>query len=892
MSWLERVGNAIRPQRLSRELDVEIDTHLRERTDDLIAEGMARGAAEAEARRRFGNRGGQKERSHDIDTAAWLESIGADIRYALRALRRSPAFAAVAILSLALGIGANTAIFSLVDAVALRSLPVYRPEQLLLVNQGAPDSDHYFTNPLWEAIRASSTDFAAAFAYSGDHFNLANGGEVQLAAGSLVSGGFFGHLGVRPVIGRVIVPADDVPGCPLVAVVSDGFAERRFGGAAAAVGRTITLGGHPAEVIGVADPSFTGLAVGVQTDVYAPLCAEPILTGSPDVLAARDRWFLNIMLRPRPGISPAAVDARLAAIAPGVYRATAPGGWSSAAQADYAKGKLAATPASRGLSDLRDTYRTALVVLMIVAGAVLLIACANIANLLMARAASRQRELAIRLAIGAARRRLVRQLLTESLVLSAAGAVLGGVFARGAGHLLVGLLSTGATQVHVDLSVDGRVLMFTMAVAMVTAILFGLAPAWRAARTDPQSAMKSGGAVRGGRGRRLGRALVTGQVALSLALVACAGLLMGSFRRLLTFDPGFRRDGVLLAEINLSAAGFKDRQPVTIATGLLARVRNLPGVQSASSSWTTPLGHAGWNDDVMVPGYHPARPGDSQVSFNQVSDGYFGTMGTRLLSGRDINADDIAGARSVAVINATMATRMFGAASPLGRTFRTPDGDSASPARVVIGVVADAKYRSLQEVSPASAYFPIGVGDNADGVLTFEIRSTGPLAPQVSAVKALASSVSPAISLRFTALSQQIADSLTRPRLLAVLSAFFGALALLLAMIGLYGTIAYNVTQRRGEIGMRIALGAGTRRVVGMVVADAGWIVATGVVIGVILSIAMTRFVGAFLFGVTPADPATLGVASSLLATAGLLAAVIPAWRAATVDPVTALREE
>ena len=893
MAWYHRLINVTRADRLSRELEREIAAHLAERTDDLIAAGMSDREAAEEARRRFGNRTLHRERAHDVDAMLWLEALVADTRYAIRALRASPAFTLVAVLSLGLGIGANTAIFSLTNAVALRSLPVAHPEQLLLVTMGG-DGGEYFTNPLWEQIRTLQNVFPAALAYSGSEFNLANGGEVRIASGNWVSGGFFAALGVRPAAGRLLQPGDDVRGCPAVVAVSDGFAQREFGGDSRAVGRMVSLDGQPFEVVGVVDPGFLGMEVGRREDIYAPICAQVLTTHQPNVLDARSRWYLNIIGRPGPGVTVAQARARLAAAASQVFSATVPANWSADNQREYLKTKLDVRPAAAGLSELRKTYRQALLILMVVVGIVLLIACANIANLLLARAATRQREIAIRLAIGASRWRLIRQLLTESLLLSLSGALLGVVFARWASRLLVGFLSVNGRTVWLDLSLDGRVLGFTIGVATVTGILFGLAPAWRAAHVDPQAAMKSSGRgiVAGDVRHRLGKALVVGQVALSLALVAAAGLLLGSFHKLTTLDPGFRRDGVVLVQMNFGRAGFKGRQLVTVPTEMLRRVRDLAGVTAASASMITPIGHMGWNDVVLAPGFVPTRMRDSLANFNQVTDGYFTTLGTTLIAGRDITADDVAQARSVAVINETFAKRVFGSASPLGRAFRTPIGDSTSPPRLIVGVVRDAKYQRLDEVTPATAYFPLGVADGPNSVVNFEIRTGGSPAAIVRQVKSLAATVSPAVSLDITTLSTQVSESLTRPRLLAVLSGFFGALALLLAVIGLYGTMSYNVAQRRNEIGIRMALGAGNPRVLRMVIGEAARMVGLGIAAGALLALVSTRLVASFLFGVTPTDPTTLAVAALVLAMIALAAAAVPAWRAARLDPMKALRED
>jgi predicted permease len=406
--------------------------------------------------------------------------------------------------------------------------------------------------------------------------------------------------------------------------------------------------------------------------------------------------------------------------------------------------------------------------------------------------------------------------------------------------------------------------------------------------------MKSGGRGIAGADRRhrIGKALVVGQVALSLVLVAAAGLLVGSFRRLVTLDPGFRRDGVLLAAMDLGGTGLKDRQLVTVPSEILRQIRAVPGVTSASMSMVTPVGHSGWNDFVRAQGFNPTSFQDSLAWFNHVSEGYFTTLGTELLAGRDITAEDVAQSRSVAVIDQTMARRVFGMDRPIGRTFQTPVGDTASPPREVIGVVRDAKYQRLDEKPRAMAYFPYGVGTNAGNWANFEIRTARPTASVVRDVERIAAGQSPAIALEFTTLSIQVSESLTRPRVLAALSGFFGGLALLLAVIGLYGTMSYSVTQRRNEIGIRMALGAGSRRVLGGVIGEALRLVALGVVVGTVLALASTRLIASFLYGVAPKDPTTLAISAGVLALIAMASAAAPAWRASRLDPVSALRED
>ncbi len=891
MAWHDRLWNAARPERLSRELDREMDFHLSERVDELIAGGMAPEKARREAARRFGNRTSLKERTRDVDVLVWLESLVADVRYAVRGLIRSPGFAAVAIVSLALGIGANTAIFSLTNALLLKALPVRAPAELLQVTIG--EDGPSFTNPQWEEIRGRQRVFSSVFAYTDRRFNLSTGGEARRVPGALVSGAFFATLGITPAAGRLLQPSDDVRGCPAVAVVSDGFARRSYGGEAEAVGRAVSLEGHPFQIAGVSSAGFFGVKVGTSVDIYAPLCALEILSG-PGILDERGRWFLEIVGRLKPGVSPAQAGAAVQAMAAGVFEATLPSAWSEEHQREYLANQLSVKEAGTGLSELRGRYGRALVTLLIVVGVVLLIACANIANLLLARAATREHESAIRRAIGASRGRIVRQLMTESLLLAVTGAAAGVLFSRWASRLLVSFLSTGRRQVWLDLSIDGRVLAFTAGVAVATGVLFGLVPAWRSGRVSPQATMRGGGrGILGRKGRRrAGRALVVGQVALSLALVAGAGLLVGTFRTLSTLDPGFSREGVLVVQADLRSAGLGGERADVTRDELLRRLRALSGVASVSASFNTPVSNSMWNQRIEAAGYTPRSERDDYAYFNQVTDGYFATMGTPLLAGRDIAPLDGRGSARVAVVTEAMARRFFGSTDPVGRTFRTGGAEHWSDPIEVVGVVGDAKYNSLTEEPPPTAFIPFGQVEDGPPDLALEVRGFGTPAALVPGVKAAVAEVSPAITLDITTLADQLSSSLARPRLLATLSGFFGGLALLLAVIGLYGTMAYGVTRRRGEIGIRMALGAVRHRVVRMVVGEAGRLVLAGIALGVALSLAGTRVLASFLYGVEADDPLTLAGAAALLLAVALGAALLPAWRASRVQPMETLRDD
>ena len=887
MSWYHRFINVLRSTRVSADIDREMAFHIAERADDLMARGMSEADARREARRQFGNRTVQKERTRDADVMTWLESLAADVRYALRALRASPGFALVTILSLGLGIGANTAIFSLINAVVLRTLPVVRPEELVQITIGDALGGSVLTNPIWEQVRDRQDAFSGVFAYGGVSLDLTSGGEVRRAQGDWVSGDYFSTLGLRPALGRLITRADDFRGCPPVAVLGYGFWKSEFGGSPTIIGKTISLDRKAHTIVGVTDPSFHGVNVGESIQVYVPLCLRPGLD-------ARSNWFLHIIGRPKSGLTTEQVAPRLAAIAPSVFEATVPQHWGATEKADYLTNKLGVRSAPTGLSFVRREYQRSLTVLMVVVALVLLIACANVANLLLARAAVRGREMAIRLAIGAARRRLIRQLLTESVLLAGLGAVVGVVVARWGSALLVGALSRGSFPVFLDLTLDVRVLAFTLSVAVATGILFGLAPAWRATRIDPQAALKTNGrgVVEGHSRFTIGKALVVGQIALSLVLVIGAGLLLGSFRNLTTLDPGFRRDGVLLVSVSLRNSGYPADSYGAVHSELLARFRALPGVEAAGASQMTPISGSAWNDNIKVDGYAQKSAGDGLVYFNEVTDGFFAAMGTPLLAGRDFNETDRPASRPVAIVNETMARKFFNGRSPLGDHYRLVQHDSMSAPIEIIGVVKDAKYRELREETLPTIYLPVAQDAKATPYANYELRTSGPVSALAPAVKAMVAEVNRSIALELTPLSEQLDSSLTRERLLATLSGFFGALALLLAMVGLYGTLSYNVARRRNEIGIRIALGAAQGRVIRLVLGEVTRTVLIGVALGLVAALASTRWVGSFLYGLSPSDPATVVGAAVTLACVALAAGALPAWRAARVEPIAALRDE
>ena len=891
MAWWNRLVNLSRSERLAKDIDRELSFHIEERVDELVSSGMAESEARREATRRFGEPLRQRERTRDADVLAWLDTVLADVRYALRSLRGSPAFSVVAILSLALGIGANTAIFSLIDAVLLKPLPVHRPEELVRVTRGGGSKT--FTNPVWERLRDSQDALSGIFAYSEARFNLAQGGEARTVPGNWVTGEYFATLGVRPALGRLLTSGDDERGCAAVAVLSHTHWRREYGADSAVIGRSVPLNGHAFTVVGVVAPRFTGVTVGESVHVFAPLCAREI--GEKGVLDQTGHWYLQVLGRPAGGTTLTQAQARLAALAPGIFAATLPPDWGVEEQHSYLSNTLSAELAPNGNSSLRNQYRDPLLALMLVVGVVLLIACVNVANLLLARGSARGRELAIRLAIGAGRARLLRQLLTESLLLALLGAAVGVVFAQWSSRLLVGLLSVGPGSVWLDLSINTRVLGFTILIATVTGVLFGLAPAWTSTRMPPHSAMKGAGSgtAEGHASFRLGRALVAAQVALSFVLLVAAGLLLGSFQRLATLDAGFDRAGVLLVDVSLpDASASPDRRPA-LYRELLERLRALPGTRFASASNVTPIGGHTHNTFIAVDGYTPVSRDDALVYLNEVSDGYFSTLRSAIIAGRDFDDQDSPGAQRVVLINQTMARRYFGGANPIGKEFRVQFmGDEFEPPMRVIGVVEDAKYESLRESTVPTAYMFIGQNSRPAPTATYQLLSVTAPEGLIPSVKEAMAQADPNISFELRTFDSLVASSLTRERMLALLSAFFGGLALLLVVIGLYGMLSYSVARRRKEIGVRLALGAPPLRVLRMVLGEAGIMILAGLVIGTSAAVAGTRLISAFLFGLSPTDAKTLVFSGALLTLVSLAASAVPAWRAANTDALIPLRED
>ena len=815
-----------------------------------------------------------------------------DLRDALRALKATPVISAVAILSLALGVGANTAIFSLVDSVLLKNLPVRDPERLVILTDGS------WTNPIWEQIRERQHElFEGAAAFSGNGFDLASGGEARPVNGLYASGGFFDVLGVPAVLGRTFTATDDRRGGGpdgAVTVISHRFWQSHFGGAADVIGKSITLSRVPFTVIGVTPAEFFGPEVGEAFDVIVPLGTEPLIRGAGSGLDGRSFWWLEIMARLKPGQTIEEANTALRAVQPRIREATLPEGWRPSDLATYLSDKLTLAPAATGQSYLRSRYERPLLAIMVVVALVLLIACANIANLMLARTNGRRHEISIRRALGATRPRLARQFFTESVLLSLAGAGLGLAFAHSGSRLIVQQLSTWRGTVFIDLPLDWRVLGFTAAVAIATAVLFGTAPALRATTVEPNESLKEQGRALGGEGRRaLGTPLVIAQVALSLVLMVAAGLFVRTFVTLATRDLGFDRERIMVVAIDAEQSKASQKERAALFERVSSAVAAVPGIEHSAASAITPVSGMMWNDRFEFPELPNLSPRDRTVNQNFVTPGWFATYGTRLVAGRDFNERDKAGSPPVVVVNDAFVDKYMKGRSPLGRTVMpTSRPDRPAVPVEIVGVVRNAVYRTVREPAPPIMYRPLAQADGFPPFLSVSVtaKSGSPSLLMRSIVEAIGR-VDRDLSLTFRPLADQVNGALAQERVVALLSGFFGLLALLLAAIGLYGVTSYAVSRRRTEIGIRMALGADATGVVRLVLRRVALLVATGILIGAGISLWAAKFVGTLLYGLEPRDPVTLIGASAVLAGIGALAGWLPARRAARIDPAEVLRQ-
>lgn len=876
-----RLRSLFRGNRQEDELAREIELHVEQLTKELVAGGMNERDAQREARRQFGSLEITKEECRDMRRVGPVDGIFREIGFALRLFRKSPGFTFTAVASLVLGIGANTAVFQLFEAVRLRSLPVERPEEIVSIRiTGEGRSGNFrgrngqFTYAVWDEVQRRQHSFASVFAYGDTAVNLSPAGEQRNAEGLWVSGSFFTALGVRPHLGRLLSAEDDRPGCGMPGVViSHAFWQREFGADPAVLSRTLLMERHNVPILGVTPPEFFGVEVGRRFDVAIPICSAPAAD-----LKNRMFWFLTVMGRLRPGVTEGAARAELQSLSPGVFESTVPP-YSTAHQALYKKMLLDLEPGAAGQSGFREAYQRPLTYLLCMVALVLLLACANLANMMLARASAREHEFAVRASLGASRWRLIRQVLIESLLLAATGAALGALVAPVIGRAVITMLSTARDPIFIALDTNGRVLAFTIISAFAATLFFGLAPALRAGRANARGSSDSRERV------AFRQVLLVTQVALCMVLLTTALLFSRSFRNLLTTSPGFESHGILVANVFFDAARYPAERRRPVIDDLHQRVTAIPGVSNVARNSVIPISGSGWDRGVRIGPTDPVK----DVNLTSVSEGYFRVMNTPLLAGRDFNSNDRPGTAPVAIVNQAFARAFFDGRNPVGKTFRL---DGPEPPFEIIGLASDSRYRTLSEEFTPIAFFADTQRPIPDLRLRFMIRTSGKPEALINSVKGALLDADPQLSMRFVVLQSQVEESVLRERLMAALTGAFGVLGAMLALTGIFGVTAYLVSRRYREFGVRIALGATASGIVRMILGEVTLMLFAGIILGGLIAVAAGTAASTILFGVKPHDPSTLIIVTVLLGSGGLIAAFIPALRASKVAPIEALRSE
>ncbi len=896
--WLHRIWGTVARRRHDGDLEEELRIHLELAAHDARRRAQSPSDAIRVARIEVGGTLQAMEALRDQRGLPMLEDFARDVRHGLRTLRHSPVFTVVSVLTLALGIGANAAVFQLLEAIQFSTLPVKNPEQLVVLEladatrwKGRRTSGYpVLTNPLWEQIRDHQRVFSAALAWSNADLRLEQDTTPRSVRGVFVSGEFFTVLGVQAVLGRVFTATDDRPGCGVPgAVVSHGFWQRQLGGDPTVIGRTIPVNGRRLEVVGVTPAGFFGVEVGRSYDVAVPICSQEALGSEEGWLQDGTTWWLTVMGRIAPDETLAHVNARLNATSPSLFRATLPDQYSSDAS-DYLGLKLRAVAGSAGVSVLRNRFSDPLAILLVITGLVLLIVCTNLASLVLSRASTRQREFALRQSLGASRRRIVQQVMTENGLLAVAGAAVGLALA---GTLSLLLLEMLGPNVAVPLRIDMRLIGVVTLSAVLTCLTFGLIPTWRASRSaalDAINAANLRGSSASAEGFGFRKAVVVLQVAVSFVLIFGALLFVGTLRNLLATDSGFHYDGVALARIDFSRANTPSSIKAAFKRDLLEGVVGTPGVISAAEVRHVPLAGTGSSLTVWLDGADPA--GKTTIRLNGVSDGYLQTMGIKLVSGREFTRRDSATSPKVALVNPSFARRLGISGNPVGARFLAEGSSPSGTVYEIVGLVPDTKYFALREEFLPIAFVPIAQIADPRPFTDFVIRSELPLEAISAAVRGRLRESSPSIDVDVRAFDSTIRQGLVRERLLAAISGFFGVLAVLIAAIGLYGVMAELVTRRRGEIGVRMALGARRSDILTMVLRQAGTLLALGVATGFALALVAGNFARSFVFGLDPRDVEPIALACVSLGAPTILAILVPAWRAAMMQPLAALREE
>ncbi|HEY6449019.1 MAG TPA: ABC transporter permease [Acidobacteriaceae bacterium] len=902
-----RLRSLFRRSRVEQELDDELSFHMNQQAEKYLRAGDSREEALRQVRLEFGGIQQVREDCRDARGISFLETFAQDLRYGLRMLAKSPAFTAIIILTLALGIGANTAIFTLVNAVMLRSFPVRDPQQLVVLKWSARQWPHStgtssfgdcafpqqnetgatncsLSYPLFQVLQNHHGALADAMAFAGTfEMTLSGNGAASMVHGDLVSGSYFPTLGVAPALGRTLLPDDEKPGAPAVVVLDYGYWQHAFGGSPTVIGQTIRLNNAAVTIVGVTEPGFTRLTPGKSVDVWVSLNQAQALGLKFIQPSDAKNFWLVIVGRLRPGVSRAQAQAALDAIFVNtVLRGTKPL-WTPADNPH-----LLLVPAQQALRGIRNIFGEPLLLLMAAVGLILLIACANVAGLMLARAAAREREMAVRLAMGAARRRVIRQLLTESLLLSFMGAALGALLAPlGVSGLAAFFTKNAYMPLQLDLHVDARVLLFTLGAALLTGIGFGLAPAFRGSRTSVTAQLKGNtttAAAGHGRGKllSLGSALVVLQVALSMVVLTGAGLLLRTLGNLRGINAGFDTHNLILFSIDPQLAGYKDKQIPDLYANLQRRIAALPGVKGVSYSSDALLDGGLWTSSQVIEGRADKNAVDVQML--SVGPDFLSTLKIPLLEGRALTAADTSGANH-ALVNRSFVQKYLSGRRPLGLHF---GDDSKKLDTEIVGVVGDTKYAQLRDEEAPTVYIPV-----RSGGATFEIRTAPAPASLMPAVRSVVNSVDANIPvIRMRTQTDSIDRLLFNERLVARLLGLFAALGLLLACIGLYGLLSFEVERRTREIGIRTALGAQRSTIWSMVVRHGIVLVALGALAGCGAAFGVTRLLTSLLYDVRPTDPVTFALTAALLLLVGILACSLPARRATRVDPMSALRCE
>jgi putative ABC transport system permease protein len=898
ITFLRRMLHLVFRSRHDADLREEIEAHRMLRQDALERNGLTRKEAAHASRRALGNVALAIDEARDVWAIRTIDSLWQDVRAALRGLRKSPGFALVAVTTLALGIGANTALFSIFSSLILRPLPVRDPGSLALLTNGS------WSYPVWQEISAREDElFDGAFAWSVQRFDLSASGQTDPVAGAYVSGRLFDVLGVTAIRGRMITAVDDGGNAPSfgtaqdassasrgadgpVAVISHRLWQQRFDAASDIIGQRLTVQRVPFTIVGVMPPGFFGPDVGRMADVMLPFAAEPLVQGKESRLASGGSTWLQIMVRLKPGHSLEQANAALRTVQSQIVE--------SATVSRQRNEPLTLASAATGNSALRTRFQTPLFAMVVAVGLVLLVACANIASLLLARALARRRELSVRLALGSSRWRIARLLFIESLIVAAAGAAFGLVFARWSSALLVQQLSTSQNTVSLDLALDWRVLGFTAALSCLAAITAGVAPAIGLRSVTPDGALKDAGrGIAGDRRVAVRSALVVAQIAMSLVLVVGAGLFLRTFTSLNQLPLGFVAEPLLVLELNLQASGGPPGERAARVERLRDAAAAVPGVRSAAVSSTQLLAgsNTGWASGMVGIGDGPISRRRPLLWLNATTPGWFETMAIPLRRGRDFNASDRVGSRPVAIVNESFVRHYLAGQEPLGQHVR-PFG--AVIRLEIVGVVADAVYTTPRDGMLATLYMPLA--QRAPQAFWETVVLTINAAPGQRAtverdVTVALTRVDPAIAFTFETFDQVVDATVTQERLTAMLAAFFGGLALLLAAVGLYGMVAHTVRARQAEIGLRMSLGASPFSIVRMVFHRVGVLLAAGLALGWAGSVWAARFVETLLFRIEALDPLTFAGAAAVLVGVGVLSAWLPARRAARLDPMIVLRE-